>query len=810
MTETQPEQLEASTNGAVFTDVIVAIHGIGEQARFATVRSVATRLARSDELRRNGHGPIPIQPLGYFHGDAKKFTSLILAGDAENLKDTELAKIGFAEVYWADIPDDVLKEGRTLEETKAWARTVVARAEALCAEASRNDSTESIIPPDFEHAGDVLEEVIDTVFVMENLVALAAKAGVFKFDLRRVLMEYLGDVQLVAEFAYHRKNIIGRFHRAMDQVYNQCQKNCPGARIHIVAHSEGTVISFLGLLWAMSKRTFIPEDPDSPNNREVKDGADAFPNWLKHVHGFMTIGSPIDKHLLLWPRLWTSPLFKPQLVNDWPDFKPRQIRWRNYYDYGDPVGFKLDSARLWLSEIAKCNAFEFCGCEHCHHDIGFARYLLPGEAHNEYWNDSAVFKHFISNVVKRAETDTGASASTAPAPKSKWYIALFSPVLPYILSLLLIAAGVFVLFKAAYAYAHPSLDPLQKFVRFSQLGAHVTGQLSTLTIFRAIAGMTALVAGAVVLARVPHLALTWPWTRTRRLIRKVAAEKSKKLTHRLVERFGPKLSAAQKLARKSPIRMWTLAGLLGFLIGCGGYIALVPQDLRDDIGSPFKIIERLQLFPNGWAPTIAVLVLAILTAALSECLVAKRKPKAKIPLKPNWRRSWIFQGLRPFVILGSLVVFVPLVIQLQPPGKEDLGLTAEDKNRLAPDDLKLVRDARFSSNELAQVKAAKGNDWLVTVKKVAPALALDPPVWPVVLASLAFVYLCWLATLIFDLAFIWHRYIRHSVTNDRLRQWNPYGFSRHSESGEEECCLKKPSPLVMPSRQGPTGASRGI
>jgi hypothetical protein len=354
------------------------------------------------------------------------------------------------------------------------------------------------------------------------------------------------------------------------------------------------------------------------------------------------------------------------------------------------------------------------------------------------------------------------------------------------------AAGVFILFKAAYAYAHPSLEPLQKFVRFFQLGAHVSGDLSGPTVFRAVMGMTALIAGAVVLARVPHLATTWPWTRTRRLIRKAVDKRSKNGTERLAQRYLSRLSGARKLVRKSPVRMWTLIGLLGFLVGCGGYVALVPQTLRDHVGSLFKIVEPL--CPHGWAPTLAVLILAVVTAVFSESLVAKRDPTAKMPTKSNWRRSWIFKGLTPFVLLGSLVVFIPLIIQLQPPAAETLGLNPDDK--LTPDEIKMLRDARFSSNELAQVKEAKGTNWLVTVKKVAPVLALDPPAWPVVLASLAFVYLCWLGALVFDLAFIWHRYIRHSITNDRLREWNPYGFSRRNESGEEECCnvLKQTSP----------------
>lgn len=45
------------------------------------------------------------------------------------------------------------------------------------------------------------------------------------------------------------------------------------------------------------------------------------------------------------------------------------------------------------------------------------------------------------------------------------------------------------------------------------------------------------------------------------------------------------------------------------------------------------------------------------------------------------------------------------------------------------------------------------------------------PVWPVVLAGFAFLYLWWLGILMFDLTFVWHRYIRRSVAVETLLAW---------------------------------------
>jgi len=200
-----------------------------------------------------------------------------------------------------------------------------------------------------------------------------------------------------------------------------------------------------------------------------------------------------------------------------------------------------------------------------------------------------------------------------------------------------------------------------------------------------------------------------------------------------------------------------------------------------------------------------VLIVTVLLAGISEILVAKGSPPAPqkpsdasdeskedtIPARPrksNWRRRWLFQGLRPFILLAAVAASITVIIELQPPKVEALGLTPQELASFTLNDIKTIQEARFSSNELAQIKVARGTNWLATVKKVEPVLAIDPPVWPLVLAGAAFLYLLWLGALVFDLAFVWHRYVRNSITNDRLREWNPYGFSRRSETGEEECC----------------------
>lgn len=83
-----------------------------------------------------------------------------------------------------------------------------------------------------------------------------------------------------------------------------------------------------------------------------------------------------------------------------------------------------------------CKAFQFDAS----HDFGFSRYLLPGKAHNDYWQDSEVFGHFIDDVVL--------SAGNAKPPKDRMFVDKSSMLIPYLFTLMLHFAAVFVLYKA--------------------------------------------------------------------------------------------------------------------------------------------------------------------------------------------------------------------------------------------------------------------------------------------------------------------------------------------------------------------------
>jgi hypothetical protein len=193
----------------------------------------------------------------------------------------------------------------------------------------------------------------------------------------------------------------------------------------------------------------------------------------------MTIGSPIDKHMVMWPDLWNG--YKPVK----PSPRQHPVQWRNYYDNGDPVGFQLDTARSWLKEgnwlsepPADDDLFRFTDRD----DYGFTRYFFPGKAHNDYWADDVVFDHFISTVIRPPRT---AALPQKKNPSTRPMAVLVSWVLPYVICFLVLLTGTYLLYKPASNLVSPDQG----------LGLMVGNVIA----------ITSLLAGMTVLARVPRL-----------------------------------------------------------------------------------------------------------------------------------------------------------------------------------------------------------------------------------------------------------------------------------------------------------------
>ena len=720
-----------------YDQIIVAVHGIGSQSRNATVRSVATRFARSIALSDPNFSPLSPQPLGYFHTDVKGAIKVAPLDEFGKNRHT-LAGIGFSEVFWADIPEEVDQEKRTLEESKAWARTVVARARAVFYR-GWNQLTETqrqgLREPDFGQAGEVLEEIIDTIQVLENLCFLAEKAGVIKINIRQVLEDYLGDVQLVTEFTQYRRDIIGRFHRAMEQIHDQY----PNARLHIVAHSEGTVVSFLGMLHAMSSERLQPaEGTSGPALAPVKQPSP----WLRQIHGYMTIGSPIDKHILLWPELFER--FNLNRAREMFETRARQhaqknpyeppdkgIEWRNYYDYGDPVGFELNTARDWLKQ-QPFNPFHFKHDDKTKHDIGFARYLWPGKAHNDYWEDPDVFEHFLCDVVRPNPDRPPKLPATRPR------VAVLSPSIPYVLSFIVLFGGVMLFYRMVAAYINPPLDPMQNYVRYMTLGTTPPESTPLRNLLSSSFLVTLLVAGTTLLSRFPRLIREWKW-------------------------YG-----------------W---GVLSFAIGAAAYrIGIAPASgnaigafstavpvLGNPVDATIALAFVVGLIGLFAVPKSGSVKKSARAAAQNVCEKVGKPKLAWLEEKPNRRMParrmrFFHKGMRPLISSGAIALLLLVGFQIWQQKQQPSTLSQTEKDT--------AMRAYLGTNDLTAVPT-NSPAWQQANLKLTSVESLiqpHPPLWPVALSGIVFLYLWWLAGLLFDLAFVWQKYIRDSSPLRRFRK----------------------------------------
>lgn len=453
----------------------------------------------------------------------------------------------------------------------------------------------------------------------------------------------------------------------------------------------------------------------------------------------MTFGSPIDKHLLLWPELFENlnvthaqGIFQARaerhkLKN--PTAEPdRGIEWRNYYDVGDPVGFELDTARAWL-ERQPFKPFHFRQDENekgqdgkptCQHDIGFARYMMPGAAHTGYWEDPVVFEHFVRDVVRPSKEHP------AERPQSRWTVQLFSPMIPYAISFLILFAGVWIFYRTVSQYITPPSDPLQDYIRYMTLGMPPEDSASILGLARSSLMVTLLVAGTTLLSRFPRLVREWRW-------------------------FG-----------------W---GIVAFVTGAAAYGFGMSDASANAIGAVFG--EKRGVF----TPAVCTIAVALLVGIVGLLAVPKAgwwKKKKKdekgapsVPRKghaPNRRSRLLLKGMRPLILSGAVVITVLIGFQM-----------LEQKRNRSPLNDKQRESARQTfagTNVLAQL-SVDSPIWQAADKRLQETEKLikpNPPLWPVVLTGIAFLYLWWLSGLLFDLAFVWQRYVRQAASLGPFRE----------------------------------------
>ena len=217
----------------------------------------------------------------------------------------------------------------------------------------------------WREAIDNAETLLD---VGRKLALISKKADLFD----KILRDFLGDVQMYAEVDHVHEAVNSAFRDALDDIAVVREKVADRekingdfeSKIYIVAHSEGTVVS-----WKSLQLAAVEKDP---------------PAWLGEVKGLVTLGSPIDKHHLIWGHQ-NFPLDVPTVQRD-------KIDWWNLWDYSDPVGHSLDGI-FGDGRAAENNQFRRVL------DRGNARYPIPGKAHVDYWKDINLYHVIIQEVM---------------------------------------------------------------------------------------------------------------------------------------------------------------------------------------------------------------------------------------------------------------------------------------------------------------------------------------------------------------------------------------------------------------------------
>ncbi len=184
------------------------------------------------------------------------------------------------------------------------------------------------------------------MFLLADTLILLEFVMKFRFkELENLIFaKFLGDVQQYGEYRRCRGRAVRRFHEVMEKIEaahnkRESQPDSKGrkARYVIIAHSLGSIMSFDALLYAhacprvrqshTAKWAFpgylkidnkVNEAEDlsrlfklrkraircDQEHKELKDLEHKFSflntKWIWRVQSFVTLGSPIDKYLLLW------------------------------------------------------------------------------------------------------------------------------------------------------------------------------------------------------------------------------------------------------------------------------------------------------------------------------------------------------------------------------------------------------------------------------------------------------------------------------------------------------------------------------
>jgi hypothetical protein len=502
----------------------------------------------------------------------------------------------------------------------------------------------------------------------------------------------------------------------------QVSRSCQGADIYIVAHSEGTVVAFLGLLEGLA-------------NGEP---------WVRDVKGLMTIGSPLNKHVLIWREIFDEYKVPPDAPVD-----KIKITWHNYAESGDPIGYNLGITYDWMEKKSGQHWERFFDFDPKENDHSYAHSPWPGDAHNNYWKDDKVFGHFISNVVDTEKCPIPSRRHGKwPRPSGEWDKWVVSYFLPYVFSTLILLVGTFLLYKSARAVMDPVNAPHE----------------DPLSLFRNVLALTALVAGTTGLATLPRLFKPLPGVPLSWIVFAIGAvlycwgfepEHLRAIAKGWMPLFGIP-------SRDGPLLSWG-RGIAVTLAFAAGFAAGLIRWIRPSWG-------LLPMILLG-APAVGLAVVPRIITQAMERRAEENQAAFDLQLISWGDGQRVPNSGRDQVIVGTdnnerlhVRVF----------DRDGNRVTYTDETSLPPARAEAMMALKRRVPGLLPPRVPSDDEWKQVRSEVKLIVGQtpseNPPYWPILLSSLAFLYLWWLATLLFDMTVIWHVYVRWQQSQNYMAQ----------------------------------------
>jgi hypothetical protein len=362
---------------------ILLVHGMGEQCQFEHLSEVVQNIAQALKadhvggssqvhtiLRTNANAAFAASEQTWSSEDCAPISIII---NLQNTQDT--TELDFHEVWWGDQGEQTAF--RTTLSFWFWGLSLWANPGYLV-NTLLDLASKKMRPPNKNKTGISLKARIALFGISLVVLLIMPVLALLKIILSFVdnsfirldiIAQYLSRVRLFQQVARTSKDRlidsdqpprVAIRRRMVNAIAKMALQDYD--RWYIVAHSQGTVLAFNGImeieqalpnyldrpLWEklksssagkFIKRASDPNDwakglmrPQRPFWLEKQDLIDR-KELFKKLQGFLTYGSPLSKFAVLWPAI--------VYVNDDPIF-PIEFEWINIYDPSDPVAGEVN------------------------------------------------------------------------------------------------------------------------------------------------------------------------------------------------------------------------------------------------------------------------------------------------------------------------------------------------------------------------------------------------------------------------------------------------------------------------------------